>query len=476
MTDDQRKLTYLRDNVEQLQEKSSTMESLLHTIQAANEEEASEIYRRLRSGTDVQIVADQIQAGRLLSGVGRRESDAESLTTRAAAEGNRTSQYEELMRTLATGTQTECNDVIRRIRAGEDVSAIMEAATTGNLSTQRLVQRNPGESQEGLETDFSSQESTFGMVKGAPMRRTHASLGAQEGFEESKESGQPWTTVTKSREIVEYLLAMYFTWQHSFFQSFPEKLFRADMEAGRTKYCSSMLVNAICASGCFLCDSEHLAKLGLESLDISARFYDAAVAQLDSNKSSTVPTTAALYLISYYEGTRGRLSNLWMFSGRSALMAIDINLHLSRSQKQSDDPAERQERENERQARCHAFWGAFHVDQMTAFTLGRLPNLNGHGVTQELPQISEEEDREPWSAPEIEAPSQRPGARGSTFAHCTLLSKIINSTLLMFFAPILPLSGSLLVDEYEKYLDWYNALPPAISSTNNAPPHVICLQ
>lgn len=70
MTDDQRKLTYLRDNVEQLQDKVNSLEGLLNTVQTANEEEALEILRRIRLGSDVQVVAEQIHAGRLLSGVG----------------------------------------------------------------------------------------------------------------------------------------------------------------------------------------------------------------------------------------------------------------------------------------------------------------------------------------------------------------------------------------------------------------------
>ena len=69
MTDEQRKLTYLRDNVEQLQEKSKNLEGLLLAVQSSSEEEAVEIFRRLRSGTDVRLVAEQVQAGQVLSGV-----------------------------------------------------------------------------------------------------------------------------------------------------------------------------------------------------------------------------------------------------------------------------------------------------------------------------------------------------------------------------------------------------------------------
>ena len=82
MTDDQRKLTRLRDNVEQLQEKSVVLEALLHTVQTASNEESAEVFRRLRSGTDLHVVAEQVQAGRLLSGVGLRKGSNGSIQTR----------------------------------------------------------------------------------------------------------------------------------------------------------------------------------------------------------------------------------------------------------------------------------------------------------------------------------------------------------------------------------------------------------
>ncbi|KAB8337010.1 hypothetical protein FH972_021314 [Carpinus fangiana] len=473
MTDDQRKLTYLRDNVEHLQEKSSVLEGLLFTVQTANEEEAVEIFRRLRSGTDVQHVAEQVQAGRLLSGVGRRES-ARSEQSATDADLARVRQYDQLMQQMAVLTATDTNDVLRRIRNGEDVGTILDAINSGNLSPLRLVRASPEKIQATLESDFSNQEQAFGIVKGAALGRTHAAPGSSSEFAETSMKGQ-WTDVTQDAELVEYLLTLYFTWQHSFFQSFPEKLFRNDYENGRTKYCSPMLVNAICAAGCFLADPAKIKERLPDNENLADRFYEAAVKLLDAAQHSAVTTTAALYLISYFEGTRGRLSNLWMFSGRSSLMAIDIDLHLKRAFRDIEDPEKRQEAQNERKARCHAFWGAFHVDQITSFTLGRLPNINSHGVTQDPPEIDEDEDKELWWAPEFGTLPHRPGAKSSTFSFCASLSKVVNGTLLMFFAPLVPLSGSLLVDEYDKYLDWYHTLPLNIRNAKDAPPHVLCL-
>jgi hypothetical protein len=63
-----------------------------------------------------------------------------------------------------------------------------------------------------------------------------------------------------------------------------------------------------------------------------------------------------------------------------------------------------------------------------------------------------------------------------TFRQCAALSKIVNSTLLTFYAPSQIIKGSLLLDEYAKYLHWYKKLPPTVSSTENAPAHVLSLQ
>lgn len=70
MTDDQRKLTFLRGEVEQLEEKTGVLEGLLSTIQTASNEEAAEVFRRIRFGGDLHAVANDVNAGRLLSGVG----------------------------------------------------------------------------------------------------------------------------------------------------------------------------------------------------------------------------------------------------------------------------------------------------------------------------------------------------------------------------------------------------------------------
>lgn len=65
-----RSLTFLRENVENLAEERTALESMLRSLQTDSEEAATEIFRRLRSGTDLHTLAHQVHASRVLTEVG----------------------------------------------------------------------------------------------------------------------------------------------------------------------------------------------------------------------------------------------------------------------------------------------------------------------------------------------------------------------------------------------------------------------
>lgn len=99
-------------------------------------------------------------------------------------------------------------------------------------------------------------------------------------------------------------------------------------------------------------------------------------------------------------------------------------------------------------------------------------------MTVDLPVVDSREDEEAWKPYGTEGPDYpfRPGVRSSTFHYTATLSEIINTTLLMFFAPTVSLSGTILVEHYEKYLRWKQSLPENLKNPDGAPPHVISLQ
>jgi hypothetical protein len=69
MNEEQRRLTFLRENVETLAEEKNFLEAFLWHLKTSNEDESSEILRRLRAGADPQSLLQQVQASRSLTQV-----------------------------------------------------------------------------------------------------------------------------------------------------------------------------------------------------------------------------------------------------------------------------------------------------------------------------------------------------------------------------------------------------------------------
>lgn len=77
MSNDQRKLTYLRGQSEQLQEKYDGLVALVNAFQHETEEIAQYLLRRIRNGEDAGTVADIVRGGRLLFDASRGEVPVE---------------------------------------------------------------------------------------------------------------------------------------------------------------------------------------------------------------------------------------------------------------------------------------------------------------------------------------------------------------------------------------------------------------
>ncbi|RDI87158.1 hypothetical protein Vi05172_g2827 [Venturia inaequalis] len=476
MSEEQRRLTYLRENVEHLAEEKQTLESLIWNLRIGTEEDSIEILRRLRGGTDPHTLAQHVQAGRSLAQVkadGLPEHSRSYNPTSPPGDDGRA--YERLVAAVANSPAMEVDEIVRRLRLHEDVESILAVIGAGTL-LQPLGGQEYG-ADPGIVGDYSTRAQTFGLMRAGSTnlpdsdRATSRAPNAHRPL--ASRNLHQWTGVSKDREYINDLLALYFSWQHSFFQSFPERLFRRDMRSGGTKYCSKLLVNAICASGCLLTPLHEATGNFGDPMAACKEFFNEAHYHLKETEVSSIPSVAGLFMLSHVEGYRGRLNMAWDYCGRSARMALDLNLHLRSDRASSDQLSP--EAEVEEMARTHAFWGCFIADQLMSFTLGRLPQIPVTAITVDLPQVIKDQDEESWVAHADGTRSKRPGARSTTFHEVAALSKIVNSTLLLFFAPSQTMKGSLLLDEYNKYRGWYQRLPSVIAQTQDASPHVLCL-
>jgi hypothetical protein len=392
MSEDQRRLTYLRENVDALHDEKSNLEAVLWHLRNSTEDESFEILRRIRNGTDAQSLVQQIQASRSLtqvkgdspsfSGGSSRQYYFSPLTRSSYFEtildnadlgpSSPVNPLEQLLQTITMAAPNETDEIVRRLRRKQTAEQILEAASAGEL-----VVRDPEipESAPAMETEGSEVSSaTVPSFHARPMAGNALAPNVGSGRQIVLGGRAPnahtppnstehyrWTTVTEDKEFIDHLLDTYFTWQHAFFQNFPEELFRLGYDTGQTKYCSRVLVNAICAAGCLLSERPEARADSSDPATAGAGFFDEGIRLLNQSSNSSIPTTAGVFLLSHVEGYRGRLGHMWGLVGRSARMALDLNLHLRNDRTPFDQLTP--EAQGEESARIHAFWGCFISDQ-----------------------------------------------------------------------------------------------------------------
>lgn len=278
-----------------------------------------------------------------------------------------TNSMETLLRLLATSSRSESEDIVRRLHQNQDYESIV--ASVQALPLLQPIDSCAGEPSIGPEVDFAQDARKFGLVKGVAAEEQNQPLSRAPAAHTPLVSQERWTTVTDDQEFIEHLISLYFAWQHVFFQSVPERLFRKDLRSGNTRFCSKMLVNAICAAGCLFSRRPEARQDPDDPRTAGLAFYNEAVRLLNESYQSSLPTAAALFLLCHIESNRGRFSAVWSFCGRSARMALDINLHLRSDMFMNHSNTEAMEEEI---GRWHCFWGCFIGDQyvLTLIRLG----------------------------------------------------------------------------------------------------------
>lgn len=101
-----------------------------------------------------------------------------------------------------------------------------------------------------------------------------------------------WTSVTSDEAVLHHLLQLYFAWIHPTHNLFNEGHFVDSYKRRLTDYCSSVLVNAVCAMACHLADDSEIAHLG-------GRFRDNVRSSINPNDKSvtTIQAFAVMFLV-----------------------------------------------------------------------------------------------------------------------------------------------------------------------------------
>ena len=194
-------------------------------------------------------------------------------------------------------------DTIRRLREGQSYQAIADW----------LVAQNPEYRTIGLEP--STHHTLTDVVKiFETQSKAHDRLPRTEA---SLLTGTPWTNVSGDQRLIGHLFDLYFTWVHPVHMLFSELDFKREFHEATTKtdsrYCSASLVNAICAMGCHLLESENSeegksitdVRKGLNAATLREGFMGEAKSPISPqtyHKLTSTQTLAVMYLVEISSG------------------------------------------------------------------------------------------------------------------------------------------------------------------------------
>ncbi|KAF2204734.1 hypothetical protein GQ43DRAFT_437621 [Delitschia confertaspora ATCC 74209] len=290
-----------------------------------------------------------------------------------------------------------------------------------------------------------------------------------------------WTIVTQDLSFIHYLFDLYFEWSHGYYTIFSRECFYQDFESGRQKYCSPLLVNAICAYGCHFTDDPR-ARTDKDNFRTAGDYFFAEAKRLlFEDETPSLTTVQGLAVMAMREPSAGRDSSGYAYMGRCMHMAVELGLHLDYSLSASSLGLTASEIE----VRKITFWGIFIVENAWSVCIGRIAQLPRTAITCERPLVDEAVTGHGYhqcpSTSLLPDSSTPPVSRMSRmfFEAFATLSELINDNLFMFFAPRDRFTSRRLLDTYNKYQSWYRTLPQALHLPQNPEippqPHIITL-
>ncbi|KAB5580231.1 fungal-specific transcription factor domain-containing protein [Coniochaeta sp. 2T2.1] len=169
-------------------------------------------------------------------------------------------------------------------------------------------------------------------------------------------------------EVEEYLLDLYWKYQHQVLPCIHKESFLRDMRNGDTKYCSKLLVYCILTRACAISDQPGLRALALadDAEDDAPYLVRKCVQLLDADLDRPGITTAqSLQLLSDMHCAVSHDTKGWMYAGGAGRLAYELGLH--RDSATFDTNLS----ELDQQVRRVVFWGCFNLDREWALYLGR---------------------------------------------------------------------------------------------------------
>ncbi|MCJ1389446.1 hypothetical protein MMC18_002303 [Xylographa bjoerkii] len=360
------------------------------------------------------------------------------------------SYIEQIIRALSSDENGE--DIINRLRNGQSYQSVAES-----------LGQSPLGSLSGLGNLSPTSQRNFTMA----INDYDKDATRERGMNTGPFSGGEWTTVTTDHTLINHLLTLYFTWVHPVHMLFSRPHFMASFVNRVDIYCTSALVNAICAMACHLFDPSHDEgfEADLNPKDLREQFMKEARRQVQdapSKKLAIVQTYAVLFLVDLSSG-RGANSASYI---RLAADCIDQSIESGYSS----------------QAAEMTRWGIYALSVDWAQFTFQVPTLYQIPSSLDLPDYSFNKDISPWQfyrhLRDNSEPEQPSYITYTSSAHAKLL-RIIHDTLALFYhGHERTVTAKDLMEQYGRYIAWKEDLPEEIAlkdETAHALPHVIAI-
>ncbi|KAH7205502.1 hypothetical protein BKA60DRAFT_578446 [Fusarium oxysporum] len=301
--------------------------------------------------------------------------------------------YQELFRILATKPMHEGTDILRRIQSGHDVESILDHIQRADILKQAHVvpdhyyqyefpyrREMPSfliqEGNQYLDSwlykyslsetriqDSDNPPTEYPIIYEAPY---HAAEMVEPRLDHI--DARKWTCIIDDNSLLRKLLETYFMTEYTFYPAFQKNYFLEDMAAGRSKYCSSLLVHAVLASACHgYSKMSHRSQfwnprtLGYQFLAEARRLWEL---EIGNARLTTIQAAIVLSLVHDANGS-DEVGRSYLAQAVAAAHAMHL---FSTPTKNSDDL--------EYYARAFTAWALFGLQAVHSFHVFKAPLLS----------------------------------------------------------------------------------------------------
>lgn len=191
---------------------------------------------------------------------------------------------------------------IKELRAKDHLTEqILQALSTDEKVPEILDRLKNGEAYESI-VEWLGRSTIEDYETLSPRESQHSTFEP----EDHEMSGLPatarWTSVVSDNAVLDHLFQLYFAWVHPVHTLFSEGHFVDSYKRQSKTYCSSVLVNAICAMACHLHTATDTDEVDFEHL--AGEFGDAVRAGINpaDRNITTIQAFAVLFLVDCARG------------------------------------------------------------------------------------------------------------------------------------------------------------------------------